>query len=115
LTASYQGPLFSIVHRSIVAAGCVSLVFAAVNLPKCLEVPGVLLGLGRISYGIYLWHGVLLLAVMPNVEIVAPVAIKAALALAMTLLLAVITYHAVERPAQRWIQTMFRASGERYG
>jgi peptidoglycan/LPS O-acetylase OafA/YrhL len=109
----YAGPVMTILHRSLVAAGCAALVLAAVTLPAGLRVPSLLMWLGRVSYGIYLWHGVLLFGVVDRFGAAWTVGAKAAFVLGGSLLLADASYRIVERPAQRWIVRRFPTSGER--
>jgi peptidoglycan/LPS O-acetylase OafA/YrhL len=61
--------------------------------------------IGLISYGIFLWHLVLLRMLMPALHIpffTGRGVLVLALLLPLTLVVATITYRLVERPAQRW-------------
>src|SRR5690606_5159067 len=59
-----------------------------------------LAGLGRISYGVYLWHWPVIVYVRPpRVDMPGPA--LAGLRVALTLALALASYHAVERPVRR--------------
>lgn len=62
-------------------------------------------GVGRISYGVFLWHMMLLWILMPVLGIPwftgRPVVVAAAL-IPVSLLVATLSYVLVERPSQRW-------------
>jgi peptidoglycan/LPS O-acetylase OafA/YrhL len=105
-------PYMSILHRSLVAAGCAGLVLAAVWLPHRLRVPSALLWLGRVSYGIYLWHGVLLFGLLDRFGAAWSLDAKAVFVLLGSLLLADASYRLVERPTQRWILRRFPTAAE---
>jgi peptidoglycan/LPS O-acetylase OafA/YrhL len=100
-------------HRSLVAAGCAALVLAAVWLPRGRPPPRPLLWLGRLSYGIYLWHGVLLFGIVARFGGAWTSDAKAALVLAGSVVLAEASWRLIERPGQRAIKRLFVIAGER--
>jgi peptidoglycan/LPS O-acetylase OafA/YrhL len=88
-----------------VLVGCVFLFFAFLGVPRG-RLPGYVLYLGKISYGLYVYHE-LVLTLMPRVpgrwqhnHVAA--ALRICCELALVILLAQVSYAWLERPALRW-------------
>jgi peptidoglycan/LPS O-acetylase OafA/YrhL len=56
--------------------------------------------LGRISYGIYLWHWILVLALLEETDLGTPA--RAAVTVAASTALAALSYHVLEHPIRSW-------------
>ena len=104
--ADYYGQFWSAVFlRSLVAASCCTLVLAAVYTPNSkAKWLAPTFWLGRISYGIYLWHGLLLGVVVSTTW---SIQIKALAIGAGAITLAWLSYQTIELPAQAWIRRRF--------
>ena len=100
-------PLFLWGGSTLVAAGVGLLILQLVSQPparltRVLAWPP-LVGLGRISYGIYLWHTLPALALANN-RILGPALVPVQVGVA--LLVGWISYRYVEQPALRWKQRL---------
>lgn len=97
----WQSPAMAILFRSLVAAFAAVAVLAALAVPRRLSPAWrPLLHLGRISYGIYLWHLIVLTLVQRHVPVQGVLAVL--LIIGATLVLSEISWRWVEQPFIAW-------------
>lgn len=95
--------------RSFVAATAgVALCAAVSSRPRAASGWKPLLRLGKISYGIYLWHLIVLYFVQRDVPLKGAAAV--ALILAATIILAELSYRYIEQPVMRWARDRSQAA-----
>jgi len=96
-------PAMAVFFRTALALGAalVVLVLCGWPLPDAPRFTPAALYLGKVSYGIYLWHLPVLVLLGRHTELDPPVALM--LAVAATIALAALTWHLVEQPVlARW-------------
>jgi peptidoglycan/LPS O-acetylase OafA/YrhL len=86
--------------RTLTACAFGLMVLAAVRWQQSVPVPQSLEFLGKISYGIYLWHLIILLWLQKSANLSGLPLVASTLSL--TFALSTITYYLVELPGQRW-------------
>jgi peptidoglycan/LPS O-acetylase OafA/YrhL len=102
------------IWRDVPAAAGFALILAAIAArPPRLLATAPLPWLGRISYGIYLWHVPLLLFLRAHDLLPLSPAGALAVALGPTLLVASASWYLVEQPAQRWARRTLARRRER--
>jgi peptidoglycan/LPS O-acetylase OafA/YrhL len=94
----WTSPLMAIGFRSVIALFAVVALLAALSV-KSSRVWWPLLELGKISYGIYLWHLCVLFLVQRHVPVSGTAAVV--LVLAITLVLAKLSHYLIEAPCMR--------------
>lgn len=110
----WQGPATAVFFRSAVAAcaGATVLVLCAWPMSKASAAARAALYLGKISYGIYLWHVPVLFFIGQHARLTPLQALG--VAVPATLSLAALSWHAVEQPLlRRWGRQRQRLSASR--
>lgn len=103
----WQSPAMAILFRSLVAAFAATAVLAALSAPARLSRAWrPLLHLGRISYGIYLWHLIVLTLVQRHLPVQGTIAVL--VIIATTLVLSQISWRWVEQPFIAWARRASR-------
>lgn len=104
LPAGLDGaPVFSIVRDFAAGAGCAAIVGAVASGPPGRVLGSrVLAGIGTISYGVYLWHVPVLLALRGHGLLPLDPLRGTAVALVPTLAIATLSWVALERPIIAW-------------
>jgi peptidoglycan/LPS O-acetylase OafA/YrhL len=97
--AFWERPVVVGGFRTLVGVAFALLVLGAVQLPHTLRVPRPMRFLGDISYGIYLWHYLLLLWLQKSFDLAAAPLVL--MTLFTTLSAAVMTFFLIEAPFQR--------------
>lgn len=103
---------FPAFFRSFAALACFALVAAAITLPRKFEsaIPEAAVFLGRISYGIYLWHFIVILLLHKWIPMGKPVFLFSTLV--VTIVAATMSWLLIEKPivamTQRWLATKTR-------
>lgn len=97
--AFWEQPVIVGGFRTLVGVAFALVVLGAVQLPHTLRIPRPLRFLGDISYGIYLWHYLLLLWLQKSFDLAAAPLVL--MTLLTTLSAASVTFFLVEAPAQR--------------
>jgi peptidoglycan/LPS O-acetylase OafA/YrhL len=105
LADRWQGPaaylnsgVMMVAWRPLLSAGCTAMLAAAITFPAAeARVLAPLRYLGEISYGIYLWHMVVLLTLLRYAPQLQGVRLLACV-LALTVLLAALSWHLMEKP-----------------
>jgi peptidoglycan/LPS O-acetylase OafA/YrhL len=94
----WTSPAMVIGWRTLLGVTCALWVLAAClfNHPRLMHATAPLRYLGTISYGIYLWHWLVLMALKPHLKNVPAKA--CALSLALTIGLAALSWHFFEKP-----------------
>lgn len=100
--AYWDSAIMVIFYRSLLALACVLVVLAAccIQGPRTMAVTAPMRYLGTISYGLYLWHLVVILK-LRSVHGLSPARALPA-AIAITILLAAASWHVFERPILQW-------------
>ncbi len=95
--------LYYAIARTLPGAGCALIVGAVATGPGGPLLGGrVLAGMGTISYGFYLWHEPVLLALRGNGLLPLNPVLGMAVALPVAIALATLSWLAIERPVIRW-------------
>lgn len=103
--------LYYAVARTLPGAGCALIVGAVATGPGGRLLGGrALAGMGTISYGFYLWHEPVLLALRGNGLLPLDPVLGMAVALPLTIVLATLSWFALERPVIAWARRVNRRS-----
>jgi peptidoglycan/LPS O-acetylase OafA/YrhL len=104
----WQHRLLVGLFRTLVGLAFALMVLAAVQWSTSGRIPKSVRFLGDVSYGIYLWHLILLLWWQKTFEITG--ALLAMATVVSTLIVAAITYFVIERPCQRLGKSLAQAT-----
>ncbi len=104
----WESPAWAICLRSVIALAAGLAVLAVTQLSRGMgqKEHAWMRHAGDLSYGIYLWHALVILLVARHVE--GPVGMKIALVIITTLLLAELGWRWIEQPAMRWYRAKAR-------